>query len=625
LSKRQTIALFSAIGIIAGALSLALHLALVAMGIGWAGWLLDAVVASVFVVITYGSFSPNATIWGRVIHGRGVRERVMALTFDDGPSPDTTPQILDALKQADARATFFVLGKHAERHPELIARMCREGHEVASHGWSHRILVFVGPGRIRRELSETAAAVRRAGATQAMLFRAPHGFRGPVLGAVAAGLGYQVMGWTTGVFDTARPGATVITERSRAGMHPGSILLLHDGDGNGHDDRSQTAAALPAILREIRERDLVPVTVSELAAREPRRVRHWWRSFFAIAGAAAAAAAAIYLAGIGSIHSSVAAFAGVNIGLVAAAVAANLLSIALKAVVWQASIDSVPERPPVRYTQVVAAILIGFLMNSMFVARVGEVGRALILRRNIERDTGVRVPLGTIAATIVSETLVLGATLVMLLALMLFTVRGLPANVIPATEIMFCAVGVLVLGAIAVEALSRRRWPEDALAAGSSHGWRRWVSRLEGMLHELSRGLKILRQPQRFGLAMAAGITSWIANLAAIWCLALAFNLHSPALAVAVVVFAVSNLIGVIQFTPGNVGVFQVAIALALSQSYGVDRTLGITFGIALQAVEVGLGAGLGLLCLMLEGISLGQVRRDVADALGSREGILTS
>ena len=77
-------------------------------------------------------------------------------------------------------------------------------------------------------------------------------------------------------------------------------------------------------------------------------------------------------------------------------------------------------------------------------------------------------------------------------------------------------------------------------------------------------------------------------------------------------VFAVSNLVGIVQITPGNVGVFQVAIALALAQSYGIDHALGISFGIGLQAIEVGLGAGLGLVFLSLEGLSLAEVRHDM-------------
>ena len=107
------------------------------------------------------------------------------------------------------------------------------------------------PREITRELLRTHRLLLASGARPPRLFRAPHGFRNPVVVRVARRLGYRVVGWTKGVFDTALPGADVIAERSRKALRPGAILLLHDADGNGDGDRSQTADALPAILRDV--------------------------------------------------------------------------------------------------------------------------------------------------------------------------------------------------------------------------------------------------------------------------------------------------------------------------------------------------------------------------------------
>ena len=111
------------------------------------------------------------------------------------------------------------------------------------------------------------------GAAPAPLFRAPHGFRSPFLVPVARRLGYRVVGWTAGVWDTAKPGIERIVDRSVSRLYPGAILLLHDADGSGNgDDRSQTVEALPRILEAGKEQGLQFVTISELAGElRPRR------------------------------------------------------------------------------------------------------------------------------------------------------------------------------------------------------------------------------------------------------------------------------------------------------------------------------------------------------------------
>lgn len=211
---------------------------------------------------------PNLPLTGSMFFRGGSAGGSVALTFDDGPRDPFTSQILDVLKQEGVKATFFVLGENAVRHPGLVARMAAEGHRVANHGFDHDILMWAGAGAARMQLRLTDQALRQAGAGDpAPLFRPPHGWLSPTAHRAVTAAGYRVTGWTKGVWDTASPGVEKIVSRTAEVLKPGSILLLHDGwRGNQEEDRSQTVAALPAIIREGRARGLSFVTVEELIA-----------------------------------------------------------------------------------------------------------------------------------------------------------------------------------------------------------------------------------------------------------------------------------------------------------------------------------------------------------------------
>jgi peptidoglycan/xylan/chitin deacetylase (PgdA/CDA1 family) len=204
----------------------------------------------------HGAFHRNSPIFGRPItHLRGAGRRV-ALTFDDGPNPDATPLVLDALKARGVHATFFILGRHAERWPELVQRVADEGHAIGNHGYYHRKLHFKSPAYVRDDLTRGTEMIERAAGVHPRLFRAPHGFRSPWVTAIARSLGQRTVGWSLGVWDSDRPGVDAIAERTVSGAHPGSILLLHDGDGyDPSGDRMQTARAVPLIVDRLLAQD----------------------------------------------------------------------------------------------------------------------------------------------------------------------------------------------------------------------------------------------------------------------------------------------------------------------------------------------------------------------------------
>ena len=204
-------------------------------------------------VAAHGVFHRNSPIFGRALGRLPDGDRQVALTFDDGPNPVATPRILDTLRTENVTATFFLLGRHVECWPELAKRIAADGHALGNHGYYHRKLHFRGPSYVREDLELGTKAIAEATGRQPRFFRAPHGYRNPWVSPIARRLGQRTIGWTLGVWDSDRPGADVIVRRAVDGCRPGTILLLHDGDGyDPGGDRMQTAEAIPHIIRELR-------------------------------------------------------------------------------------------------------------------------------------------------------------------------------------------------------------------------------------------------------------------------------------------------------------------------------------------------------------------------------------
>jgi peptidoglycan/xylan/chitin deacetylase (PgdA/CDA1 family) len=203
----------------------------------------------------HGTWHRNSWLFGPTLSRLPGTDNVVSITFDDGPNRHATPLILDVLRRERVHATFFVLGRHAERWPELVRRMADEGHQLGNHGYWHRKLHRRSPAYVRADLTRGTEEIERASGVRPRHFRAPHGFRSPWVTPIARSLGQQTVGWSLGVWDSARPGSNEIARRALEGLHAGSILLLHDGDGYDADgDRMQTAEALPMIIDGLRER-----------------------------------------------------------------------------------------------------------------------------------------------------------------------------------------------------------------------------------------------------------------------------------------------------------------------------------------------------------------------------------
>ncbi len=218
-------------------------------------------------LLTTGVYYQNCPLFGPVI-GRGDRRaRRLYLTFDDGPSESATPAILETLAAEQVPAGFFMVGDHVRRHPDLARRVADAGHEVGNHTFHHVKLHVHGPRRIQEELEQAHHLIAEKTGRAPRTFRAPHGFRNPFVTRVVRRFGYRVFGWTFGVWDTDKPGAEVIRRRVGRQIGPGAIILLHDGDGyDPHGDRSQTAEALPGLIRDARDAGYTFGSVAELLA-----------------------------------------------------------------------------------------------------------------------------------------------------------------------------------------------------------------------------------------------------------------------------------------------------------------------------------------------------------------------
>ena len=198
---------------------------------------------------------PVLEIPGRVT----TSQRVLALTFDDGPSSYTL-QILAVLHAFRAHATFFAIGRQVVEYPALVRAVERAGDQIGNHTYTHADLLYLSNQSIRLQLMRAQEAIHAAAGITPVWFHPPDGAIDSRVAAVAASLGLRPVLWSVDPRDWSRPGTSAIIQRVLAAVRPGSIVLLHDGGG----DRSQTVAALSVILRTLQAEGYRFLTVSAL-------------------------------------------------------------------------------------------------------------------------------------------------------------------------------------------------------------------------------------------------------------------------------------------------------------------------------------------------------------------------
>jgi peptidoglycan-N-acetylglucosamine deacetylase len=195
-----------------------------------------------------------------IIHQSG---RV-CLTFDDGPDPRSTPLILDILKEAGFKATFFVLGRNAEKHPELIQRMLDEGHELGEHGYAHVNALASAPWSTWKDLSKGGRMLDDFRApTRNRCLRPPYGKLNPASLLYIWSAGKRMIMWDIDPMDYRQQTSEEIAASVTQQMSAGCVVLMHDGRANNGSDPSITVGALKLIVQAMQEKGLSASTVRE--------------------------------------------------------------------------------------------------------------------------------------------------------------------------------------------------------------------------------------------------------------------------------------------------------------------------------------------------------------------------
>ncbi len=193
----------------------------------------------------------------------------VALTFDDGPDPVSTGQVVDILNEGGARGTFFVIGRLLEGQLDVARRALEGGHELANHSWQHAYLQSMYPSRTLARDVDSADRLLHSldGRAGRHLYRAPIGIKSPPLARVAKDRGITVVAWSIHSRDTIDSNPQRVADRVLRRIKPGDIVLMHDGHDREGRHRACAVQALPFILAGLKERNLQSVTVSELMAR----------------------------------------------------------------------------------------------------------------------------------------------------------------------------------------------------------------------------------------------------------------------------------------------------------------------------------------------------------------------
>ncbi len=220
------------------------------------------VLTVLLITVTAGYAQSNVYV-GKVVGQGKTNGKMVALTFDDGPSKTYTPQVLAVLKKYNIKATFFMCGAQVTYYPELVKQVSSEGHEIANHSFSHPNLFkdkSMRGAALAAEVTKTNNLLEKLVMIKPAYFRAPYNYRDPETVKAINDLGLIYVGWTFSVRDWEKPAPEVMINIFKKNLIPGSIILLHDGGGN----RTNTVAALPGMIESAKKKGYRFVTLGEI-------------------------------------------------------------------------------------------------------------------------------------------------------------------------------------------------------------------------------------------------------------------------------------------------------------------------------------------------------------------------
>jgi peptidoglycan/xylan/chitin deacetylase (PgdA/CDA1 family) len=203
-------------------------------------------------------------VLGKIVPRVNTSRPVVALTFDDGPMPPYTSELLSVLREKNVKATFFIIGQNLEKFPSLGEDVVRQGHELGNHSYSHQRMIFKSYDFIQREIERTDRLIRKAGYTGEIHFRSPYGKKLFLLPLYLSKVEKKNIFFDVEPDSNVTAGANRIVEYVLAQTKPGSIILLHAENKN----RLESFQAITGIIDELKQRGYQFVTVSELLAVE---------------------------------------------------------------------------------------------------------------------------------------------------------------------------------------------------------------------------------------------------------------------------------------------------------------------------------------------------------------------
>jgi peptidoglycan-N-acetylglucosamine deacetylase len=209
---------------------------------------------------TWGVLNPRSSLYMPVWWRLPRNSPAVALTFDDGPHPETTPRVLDALAAHQQRATFFIIGENVRRYPAIVRRIINEGHRVGLHSDQHSWLFNCWPQHlVRRDLLACANTIADcSGQPAPRLFRPPIGLKNPIVGSVAGQLQLRTVTWSCRALDTGNKSVPNIVTRVKKGLRPRAIITMHDGhEPSRPRDTLRCVNALNEILLFMKENTLI--------------------------------------------------------------------------------------------------------------------------------------------------------------------------------------------------------------------------------------------------------------------------------------------------------------------------------------------------------------------------------
>ncbi len=210
-----------------------------------------------FTLITWAS----ENLSGTVVRHSGGRQRLVALTFDDGPSAKYTLRMLSILDRYHAHATFFEVGKNMRRYPEITRQVLLSGNEIGNHTETHPYIERLNSTRVALEIDDCARDILDVAHVSTSLFRPPRGAWNPIIFREATKRKLKIVLWSTALEHEATPNPGAMAKAALDSIQPGGILLMHDG---AYPSRESTVIALPSVIETLQKRGYRLVTVSEL-------------------------------------------------------------------------------------------------------------------------------------------------------------------------------------------------------------------------------------------------------------------------------------------------------------------------------------------------------------------------